>query len=232
MSSVALDGRLFADPELEYLRLRLIGEQGWGGPSYERRRAGWIKSVTHLRMLEGFPHPPAPMLELGCGNGMVSRLFAQEGYEIDGIDLSTNAVLWARDIFEAAGLHGRFQCGAVDAMPFYQAETFELVVDGNCFHCLVGDSRARCLAEVRRVLRPNGTLVISSMCGEPRTEAIRRLFNAETKELRDDGTPFRTLKPAGEIMDEIVAAGFEIVHRVLAQGTWWDHLLLVSRLRL
>ncbi|MBZ6075119.1 class I SAM-dependent methyltransferase [Microvirga puerhi] len=229
MTEVVFDGRMVADPEVEYLRLRLTNEPGWGGPNHARRQAGWIDSIAHLRELPDFPQPPARLLELGCGNGMVSALFAAQGYRIDGIDLSATAISWAREIFEKTGMEGQFRQGTVGAMPFHKNETFDLVVDGNCFHCLLGETRSKCLAEIHRVLRPDGVFVVSTMCGEPKIEALREHYDAQMRQLVDQGRPYRTLKPVDEILDEMRAAKFEISHHVLGEGVYWDHLVLVCR---
>jgi SAM-dependent methyltransferase len=229
MSETIFVGRIVADPEVEYLRLRLAGEEGWGGPSFARRREGWSKSIALLRQLETFPRPPARLLELGCGNGMVSRLFAEQGYQVHGIDMSAVAVSWATELFAEAGLSGHFRQGRVDCMPFYETATFDLVIDGNCFHCLLGRERTRCLAEIGRILRPGGAFVISTMCGEPKTDEIRRRFDPRTRQLLDQGRPFRTLKPAAEILAEIHAAQFHISHHVLGEGALWNHLVALCQ---
>lgn len=220
---------MIADPEVEYLRLRLLGEEGWGGPTFARRREGWSRSIALLQQIESFPRPPACLLELGCGNGMVSRLFAVQGYRIHGIDLSAVAVSWATELFAAAGLPGHFRQGRVDSMPFYDTASFDLVVDGNCFHCLLDHERPRCLTEIRRILRPGGMFVISTMCGEPKTDEVRRRFDPRTRQLLDHGRPFRTLKPACEILGEIGAAQFHVSHHVIGEGAMWNHLVALCR---
>lgn len=44
---------------------------------------------------------------------------------------------------------------------------FELIIDGSCLHCLIDDERVIFFAEVRRLLKPDGLFVVSSMCGSP-----------------------------------------------------------------
>lgn len=88
-------------------------------------------------------------------------------------------------------------------MPFYGDGRFDAVIDGNCLHCLIGADRARALVEVRRILRPSGVFVVSTMCGEPRSEEARARFHVRTRCLVQNGRPYRTLLPADEIVREM-----------------------------
>ncbi|MCB8820745.1 class I SAM-dependent methyltransferase [Microvirga rosea] len=231
MSDAVFGDRMIVDPEAEYLRLRLLGEPGWGGSNFPTRRAGWANSIVYLNEADAIPRPPARLLELGCGNGMVSALFAERGYDIDGVDLSSVAVAWAREQFAEKSLQGRFQCGNVSAMPFFPAKTFDLVIDGNCLHCLLDEARGLCLAEVRRVLKANGTFVVSTMCGEPKTDILKRNFDPAKRQLLERGQPYRTLKPVNELTREIHEAGFQITHQILGEGRLWDHAVIVCRMK-
>lgn len=156
------------DLNAEYIRLRAVGALGWGGASYGRRFRDWTHTIERLQQDTCFPQPPAHLLELGCGNGMVSALFAEQGYEIAGIELSEEAVAWARELFVARGLHGIFRQGNVYSMPFYAEGQMDVVIDRNCLHCIIGNDRVKCLTEVRRILRQGGVFVVNTMCGDPK----------------------------------------------------------------
>jgi SAM-dependent methyltransferase len=212
----------------EYARLRQAGQAGWGGEGHARRRDGWISTIARLQQDASFPAPPARLLELGCGNGAVSALFARQGYEVEGIERSTEAVAWAGELFETAGMAGSFRQGDVCAMPFFGDGRFDAVIDGNCLHCVIGADRARCLAEVKRVLQPSGAFVVSSMCGAPKSDEARARYDARSRCLIADGRPYRSLIPADEIAGELRRAGFRVVSRQISENAWWDHLTLVA----
>ncbi len=112
-------------------------------------------------------------------------------------------------------------------MPFFEDEAFDIVFDGSCLHCLIGDERAQCLAEVRRILRIYGVFVVSSMCGEPKSDDARARFDPQTNCLMEDGEPYRTLKPLPELERELVDAGFKVRSRSIGVNPWWDHATLV-----
>jgi SAM-dependent methyltransferase len=217
--------------DAEYARLRAAGAAGWGNAAAARRRDGWMRTLAWLRRHADFPHPPARLLELGCGNGLVSALFAAQGYRVAGIERSGEAVAWARALFEAHGLRGTFRQGDVRAMPACADNAFDVAIDGNCLHCLIGRDRAACLAEVRRVVRAGGVFVVSTMCGEPKSAAARARFDPAARCLMEDGKPARALLEAAAIVAEVEAAGFRAVAQQVRANSWWDHLTLLAAVR-
>ncbi|OWJ68230.1 class I SAM-dependent methyltransferase [Inquilinus limosus] len=215
------------DYEAQYRSLREMGQPGWAGDQYERGLARLKETLDRLEREGALPVPPARMLELGCGNGQSSYLLAGKGYEVQGIDISATAVAWARERFAVAGLHGTFHEGTVCCMPVFADGIFDIVFDGSCLHCLIGDDRAACLAEIRRILWPDGVFVVSSMCGEPRSADARARFDPRARCLMRDGHPYRTLKPLSALEAELAGAGFAVQDRRVAVSPWWDHATLV-----
>jgi len=218
------------DVEAEYSRLRQGAHRGWGGGNYQRRLAGWTATAQELFQNGGFPRAPAHILELGSGNGMVSSLFAEQGYRVQGVELSQEAVEWARDRFASAGLAGSFHQGDVCSMPYFEDGTFDAVIDGNCLHCVIGEDRSRCLAEVRRVLRAGGIFVVSTMCGEPKSEETRAQFDPQAHLLMAEGRPSRTLMSVEALKNELAQAGFQELSSRVSTNPWWDHLTMVTRM--
>jgi ubiquinone/menaquinone biosynthesis C-methylase UbiE len=218
------------DYDAEYRRLRAAGLQGWAGSLRERNVARMAETLDRLER-ESFPGPPARVLELGCGNGMSSSLLmAQKGYEVHGVDISETAIAWAGQLFAASALSGSFRHGSVCEMPFFPERSFDVVIDGSCLHCLIGNDRARCLAEVRRILRFEGVFVVSSMCGLPKSEEARARFDPATGHLLQDGRAHRTLKSEAELARELVEAGFQVQHTSLSVNPWWDHVTMTCRI--
>jgi ubiquinone/menaquinone biosynthesis C-methylase UbiE len=151
---------------------------------------------------------------------------ARKGYAIHGVDISETAILWAGELFAAAALSGSFRQGSVCAMPFFDDGFFDVVIDGSCLHCLIGSDRARCLGEVRRVLRSNGVFIVSSMCGLPKSVEAKARFDAHTGQLLENGEPYRTLKPLADLTRELTDAGFEVRDSRLSVNPWWDHVTM------
>jgi len=218
------------DYEARYRELRSRGLPGWAGEQYERGQIRLKTTLDRLLAAGDLPPPPARILELGCGNGASSALLAPKGFEVHGVDVSATAIAWAEERFAAAGLSGAFRQGDVSAMPFHADGAFDAVLDSACLHCLIGPARQRCLAEVRRILRPNGVFIVSSMVGPPRSAEALAGFDATAGHLLKDGTPYRTLKPLEALVAELVAAGFDVRPHDVAANPWWDHATLICRL--
>jgi SAM-dependent methyltransferase len=218
------------DYDRRYRELRAAGLAGWAGPAHARGLARLTATLDLLGLDGAIPGPPADVIELGCGNGPGALLMAERGYRVHGIDLSPTAIAWAEERFAAAGLTGSLRIGDVRAMPDFADQSFDIVLDGSSLHCLIDDDdRARCLAEVRRMLRPAGAFIVSHMCGPPKSADAKARFDAQTCRLLESGAPARALKPLEALVAELTAAGYAVCRTWLADNPWWDHATLVCR---
>ena len=109
------------------------------------------------------PHLPDPLvglrvLEAGCGRGAFSRHLAERGARVMGVDISPAAAAMTRDAL--APFDG---CTAIDAsieaLPFPD-DSFDLVVSLDTLEHVFEPERA--VAELVRVLRPGGRLVVTT----------------------------------------------------------------------
>ena len=97
------------------------------------------------------------VLDLACGEGYGSSFMADVARSVVGVDISDEAVQNASTVYSKANL--TFQQGSAIALDFANA-SFDVVVSFETIEHLA--EQAEMLAEIRRVLRPNGLLVISS----------------------------------------------------------------------
>jgi SAM-dependent methyltransferase len=97
--------------------------------------------------------PEDRVLEIGSGRGRWLRFFADRGAIAMGLDLSPDAV--ARSV--EAGLTARV--GSAEALPFATA-TFDVVVSVTVLLHLPPDGQRRAIAEMERVCRPGGHIVL------------------------------------------------------------------------
>lgn len=214
--------------DAEYRALRRAGAKAWADDGFERANKTLGATIDRLLTAGLVPSAPARMLELGCGNGrQATSIMARKAYDVTGIDISETAISWAREIFVAQGLAGRFVSGSVCAMPAFANSSFDIVIDGSCLHCLVGLDRAKCLAEVARILRPAGSFVVSTMCGSPKQPKDMANFDARTRIMSRDGVPYRTFASADQLDKELTRSGFAVLDRSVAVNPWWDHATIV-----
>jgi 2-polyprenyl-3-methyl-5-hydroxy-6-metoxy-1,4-benzoquinol methylase len=99
----------------------------------------------------------ARILDAGCGEGYLSRFFADRGAKVTGIDFSTELIEAARNHKLTAELPVSFDVGSVDALP-YDESTFDLVLCNHVMNDLQDPQLA--ISEFARVLRPDGRVVI------------------------------------------------------------------------
>jgi trans-aconitate methyltransferase len=94
--------------------------------------------------------PPARVLDLGCGDGVLTGQLTARGYDVLGIDASA-------DMVSAAQLRGvQAQVADGHALPFADA-TFDAVFSNATLHWLTRPDEV--LAGVYRALRPGGQFV-------------------------------------------------------------------------
>ncbi|MCC2626897.1 MAG: Methyltransferase type 11 [Thermomicrobiales bacterium] len=106
--------------------------------------------------------PGEDVLEVGCGTGEIAmRAKARTGPAgaVAGIDPASEMIAMARQKASQAGVDIDYRVAAVEALPFLDA-TFDAVVSSLMLHHLPEDLKPRALAEVRRVLKPGGRLVV------------------------------------------------------------------------
>jgi SAM-dependent methyltransferase len=134
------------------------------------------------------------VLDAGCGVGYGSALLAERARSVLGVDVDADAIAYSRARYGAAIANLKFQEADVQALGLPDAsfdvvcsfETIEHVPDGDVF-----------LGEVRRVLRPGGTFLVST----PR---------ADRTELRPDN-PFHEVEFAPADFEALLRRHFASV---------------------
>lgn len=97
------------------------------------------------------------VLDAACGEGYGAALLARHAKSVIGLDIDGPTIAAARAKYAVPAL--RFAAGSVTAMPFADA-SFDCVVSFETLEHLA--EQQAMLAEMRRVLRPQGVLIIST----------------------------------------------------------------------
>jgi ubiquinone/menaquinone biosynthesis C-methylase UbiE len=111
--------------------------------------------------------PGQRVLGIGCGTGnlalLAKRLHPEA--EVVGLDPDPKALGRAGRKAERDGLPIRLDCGFAEELP-YPGASFDRVLSAFMFHHLGPDEKEASLREVRRVLRPGGSLHLLDFGGE------------------------------------------------------------------
>jgi len=143
--------------------------------------------------------PPARILDVGCGTGLLARRLARElpASRVTGCDFSRGMLRQANAL---AGPRAFVQ-GDAQSLPFTDA-SFDAIVSTEAFHWFPDPAAA--LAEFHRVLASRGRLLIAFV--NPPFEALGRASGALSRWL---GEPLRWPTP-GALRGEVEAAGFAV----------------------
>ncbi len=102
------------------------------------------------------------VLDIGCGPGYFARMLAQavgSKGSVVGADAAPEMIEYASR--KARSLPNcRFQSGAAESLAFLDA-TFDVVVSSLMMHHIPDELRLQAVREMRRVLRPGGTLLLA-----------------------------------------------------------------------
>jgi ubiquinone/menaquinone biosynthesis C-methylase UbiE len=103
------------------------------------------------------------MLDVGCGTGTLAILAARlggSGAQVSGIDPAPRQIARAQAKARRAGLDIDFRQGVIENLPFGEANV-DAVTSTLMMHHLPDDLKAKGLAEIGRVLKPGGRVVIA-----------------------------------------------------------------------
>ncbi len=106
--------------------------------------------------------PGEAVLDVGCGTGTLGLMMEEAvgvSGRVEGIDASPEMIVEARKKVEKNGSGSRFQIALVEEIPF-QDDTFDVVVSTFMFHHLPDGLKRDGLAEIRRVLKPDGRFLL------------------------------------------------------------------------
>jgi SAM-dependent methyltransferase len=186
---------------------KFTADFGKTAEDYARHRAGYPDWLFERLMRRGLVRPGMRALDLATGTGYLARGLAQRGLTVTGLDISSAMMDSAKALDTAQGISIAYVIGKAEETGL-PAAAFDLVTAATCWHWF---DAAKTGAEVRRLLKPGGWLVICSQDWLPmadnvvaRTEAIVKRHNPKWEWDGLDG-----LKPG--FVRDLRAAGFRSI---------------------
>lgn len=201
-----------------YVQVKNAGWAGWGG----NERIANSEQVTRFFAIDA-SMPKGKLLELGCGEGHLCRAFSQHGYDVTGVDISLMAIEWAKEKALSSGIKGRFFVADLTDESVHLPERFQVIIDGNCLHCIIGDDRQTFLKKVHGSLadQHEGSLqeasvfFVSSLCSK-----------GESHQLFKDGIVYRHISSAEDLVAELEQSGFSILDIQRYEREIHDHITI------
>lgn len=151
---------------------------------YFRGQAGELRRQTaNLARIE----PGEQVLDVGCGTGTlameVQRRVGSTG-RVAGIDPSAEQIARARAKAARRHVPIEFQVGVIERLAFPD-QTFDVVLSTLMMHHLHDDLKRQGLAEIARVLKPGGRLVIADFKRKQERAGQAARFHAGGSSMQD-----------------------------------------------
>lgn len=176
-----------------------------------------------VRLLrQEFDETAIRILDLGCGNGLNLSMFADDGFEVTGIDISSQMLNIARDTCpEAILIEGDFL-----EYPFPPA-SFEGVFAKAIVHLFPRTDALRLIAKIYDLLRPRGAFYVTTTVELNPAEGLRSKDDYERSVVR-----YRRSWSEVDLSQAVVDAGFEIIetgyNQEPSRGKKWFNIWAVK----
>ena len=125
--------------------------------AYARYRAGFPDSFFQRLKGTKILGVDLEVLDLGTGTGTLARGLAKRGLRVTGLDPSIALLAQADKLAETDGVQIAWVRGRAESTGLSDA-AFDIVIAGQCWHWFEHDAA---MAEIRRLLLPDGVLVVA-----------------------------------------------------------------------
>jgi SAM-dependent methyltransferase len=95
------------------------------------------------------------ILDVGCGVGRHIVFFAEQGFDVYGVDISKEAIEIANAWLAKKGLKADLRVGDIEKLPF-DDEIFDVVVSHGVLDHIPFSKAKKAMEEIKRVLAPKG----------------------------------------------------------------------------
>ena len=190
------------------------GEGGWfaDGDAYEHYVGRWSRPVAHM-FLDWLSQPPGlRWTDVGCGTGALTGIILERNDPsgVVGVEPSEGFLGVARSSIEDA--RAEFKTGDALSLPLEDHE-MDVVVSGLVLNFVPDKTRA--LEEMRRIVKPGGTIAAYVWDYAGDMQLMRFFWNAVAELFpdgaeRDEGKQFPICKPE-PLADLFRAAGLRAV---------------------
>lgn len=167
-------------------------------------RHGMVEYLTTIRYVDKYLRPGMRILEVGAGTGRYSHKFAQQGYQVDAVELLEHNI----DKFRENTLPGenvRIIQGNAKDLSSFNDDTYDItLLLGPMYHLFTEEDKLQALSEAIRVTKKGG-IVFVAYCGNDATILqfcfLRGMLNAEHYKSLIDPVTFKAHSDPAELFD-------------------------------
>jgi len=162
------------------------------------------------------------VLDLGTGTGNLAVRFLEKGCRVIGLDPSVKLLEMAEQ--KVAEWEGRFQVQLCEdpflEIPFFD-NTFDIIASTYSIHHITDHAKRLSVREMKRVLKPNGRVVIGDVMFRNASHKARAL--ADYPDMEDEYQPMLDTFP-----DMFKDEGFAVEVKQMADTVWIVRAELLS----
>jgi SAM-dependent methyltransferase len=188
------------------------GRQPWSG----RPNAVLVQELTTRPLL------PGSVLDLGCGSGGDAVWFAEKGWTVTGVDISTAALTAAAEAARSAGVETRASWQRLDLNADFPGGSWDLVV-ASYLHSPVALQREQVLRRAAGVVAAGGTLLV---LGHERFPAWHR---GPVAALPTTAEVLASLDLDDWVIEHTASVGFAMTSPDGEPGERFDHVVRLRR---
>lgn len=187
-------------------------------------KAARVEFLTTTRYIERYLKPGARILDVGAGAGEYSLHFARKGYKVRALELADHNIKAFRKKIRPGDEIDLAQGNAVDLGRYEDASFDAVLLFGPLYHLHKEEDKLRCIAEAKRVCKPDGKLFFAFISNDMviLTEFSYRPsyfadgdYNKDTFKLDDFPFVFHTVDECRRLLQK---GGVRILHEVASDG--------------
>ncbi len=191
--------------------------------------SGGHATKIRKQIVSDFVKPEMKILDIGCGTGLFIEDAAKSGAEATGIDISAGMLKVAQKRIEKSGVQDKisvYNAGVVEIDTLFTENSFDLIVSTLVFSELYSEEIALVLYQIKKLLKPNGKLVIAvevypnNLLKRIAHFTIRLPLTILTYIIAQTRT-----KPFKNISEEVTKSGFIILKE---ERTFLDSFIVLS----
>ncbi|GMT45061.1 MAG: hypothetical protein IEMM0006_0893 [bacterium] len=191
--------------------------------------SGGHAAKIRKQIVREFVQPGMQVLDIGCGTGLLIEDSAKAGAVVKGIDISDGMLKVAQKRIEKSGLQDKisiYNAGVVEIDALFPENSFDLIVSTLVFSELYAEERTMALFQIKKLLKPNGKLVIAvevqpdSFFKRMAHLFVRLPLAILTYVIAQTGT-----KPLTHLPEEVTKSGFLLIKE---ERSFLDSFVLLS----